>query len=339
MGDPVKILVLGAGGAAANGFARALRMADGGYELIGANCSDTDLLLSECDDNQLIAPASDFNRWSQDVDRLVRTSRIDFVHAQNDAEVEALGRIRRVMHLSYAKTWLPSQTTIEICRDKWVSYKLWRDGGLRVPFTSLDHDVMEGDVWMRPRVGAGGQKSLRTANQRLLRAWAHQHRDTKFTYARALTADTVTVQQLYHQGDLVVSQQRTREAWANAGSSATGVSGSTGVGVTSSDLMADQVACRAVQLVDEKPHGLYGIDMCRDQDGVPNPTEINIGRFFTTAPEFYAAAGFNIADLYVHGPAGGTMTMNPLPDGLRWVRGMDRPPVLDRSRVRELVAA
>jgi hypothetical protein len=71
---------------------------------------------------------------------------------------------------------------------------------------------------------------------------------------------------------------------------------------------------------------------------VPCPTEINIGRFFTTAPEFFARAGFNMAHLYYvkigsgklvwHSRAMGPASWNPLPDGKRWIRGMDRPPVL-----------
>ena len=59
-----------------------------------------------------------------------------------------------------------------------------------------------------------------------------------------------------------------------------------------------------------------------------NPTEINIGRFHTTVPEFFARAGMNIADIYCRayfreerGP------IPPLPDGFKWLRTMDKEPV------------
>lgn len=339
----MRVLILGAGGAASNGFARALRLA-GGYHLIGTNSSETDLLLSECDDNHLIAPVSDYDDWRKSLYKVVQQTQPDFVHAQNDGEVEALGRFRTTMHMLGAKTYLPSQAVIELCRDKWVSYERWRDYGITVPYTRLIESptditaqLCHGEVWMRPRVGAGGQKSLRTSDGSMAKGWWRQHRATQFTIAECLTPQSVTVQQLYWKGELVCSQQRTRESWANAGSTTTGVSGSTGVGVTSSHREADRVADLAVRAVDTAPHGLYGIDMAYNRAGTPCPTEINIGRFFTTAPEFFAQAGFKMAELFVlYGTDEVTWPRlrtvdpdrNPLPDGLRWIRGMDRAPVL-----------
>ena len=45
----MRVLLLGAGGPAANGFARSLRLA-GDYHIIGANQNRDDLLLAECDE-------------------------------------------------------------------------------------------------------------------------------------------------------------------------------------------------------------------------------------------------------------------------------------------------
>lgn len=354
----MKVLVLGAGGAASNGFARALKIA-GGYDLVGTNSSPTDILLSECDTNHLVANVSDLDQWRDDLRCIIEAEAPGFVHAQNDAEVEALGGLRNVVHQLGAKTYLPSQPVIELCRDKWLSYEAWRAAGVPVPYTRLvktptdiTAQLCHGPIWMRPRVGAGGQKSLRTADGSLANGWWRQHRTTEFTIAEVLTPDTVTVQQLYWKGQLVCSQQRTRESWANAGSTTTGVSGSTGVGVTSSDPEADRVADAAVTAVDSAPHGLYGVDMCRRRDGQPCVTELNIGRFFTTAPEFFARASErmlpnvsyigNMAHVYAmiaavprsksdtteQPPHYGPDVWNPLTDGLRWIRGMDRSPVL-----------
>jgi hypothetical protein len=157
----------------------------------------------------------------------------------------------------------------------------------------------------------------------------------EFTVAECLTAQTVTVQRVYWHGRLVCSQQRTRESWANAGSTTTGVSGSTGVGVTSSHDDADGVADAAISAIDASPHGVWGVDMARNDAGVPCVTEINIGRFFTTSPEFFARAGFNMAGLYaavaIERPVRNFRRgypPNPIADGTKWVRGMDRPPVL-----------
>lgn len=339
----MRVLILGAGGAASNGFARALKLA-GGYTLIGTNASPTDILLSECDENHLVANVSDLDTWRNDLRRVIEATQPDFVHAQNDAEVEALGGLRNIVHQLGAKTFLPRQDVIELCRDKWQSYQAWNAAGVPVPRTALangraelaDMHLNHGELWLRPRVGAGGQRSLRTSNFFLAKEWLNHHDGWgQFTVAECLTADTVTVQQLYWKGQLVCSQQRTRESWANSGSSATGVSGSTGVGVTSSDPEADQVADAAVAAIDSEPHGLYGTDMCIGERKEPYVTEINIGRFFTTVPEFMAQAGFNMAFIYATigeaqawAKSGDYDDRNWLPDGLRWIRGMDRPPVL-----------
>lgn len=345
----MRVIVLGAGGAASNGFCRALKLV-GGYDLIGTNANPTDLLLSECDENHVIPHVSDRDAWNTALDKVIRKTRPDFAHAQNDAEVEALARLRKVVHLHGCKTYLPSVDAIVTCRDKMLSYRAWRDAGVPVPETMLTEGrgVLHGmlstydEVWLRPRTGAGGQRSLRTSSGEMAAAWLNHHDGWgEFTVAEALTADTVTVQQLYWQGTLICSQQRTRESWANSGSSATGVSGSTGVGVTSSDPVADDVADEAVAAVDETPHGLYGVDMVRDRSGFPAVTEINIGRFFTTASEMYAQAGFNMADYYVRFGTDSTLAArrtltparNPLPDGVRWLRVMDKAPVLDRVPV------
>jgi carbamoyl-phosphate synthase large subunit len=149
-----------------------------------------------------------------------------------------------------------------------------------------------------------------------------------------LTERTVTVQQLWWRGELIASQQRSRASWANAKNSPSGVSGSTGIGVTSSDSMVDQVADKTVRTVADKPHGLFGVDMAYTKRGGPRVTEINVGRFFTTAPEFFAQAGFNMAYVYVKWGMNdpfwqdSTPWRNPIRDGKKWIRGMDRSPVL-----------
>jgi carbamoyl-phosphate synthase large subunit len=72
--------------------------------------------------------------------------------------------------------------------------------------------------------------------------------------------------------------------------------------------------------------------MTYDDAGVPNPTEINIGRFFTTH-YFFTKAGVNFPKIYCDLALYGRMpklarVLNPLPDGLLWIRGMDVAPLL-----------
>jgi carbamoyl-phosphate synthase large subunit len=261
----------------------------------------------------------------------------DFVHAQPDQEVLRLSKNRNVIS---ATTFLPYPWVISTCQDKWETYKALREKGVPVPDTKLVRDsdslLRLGDgKWLRATTGAGGAGSLATDNTRLAVEWVDRHDGWgRFTVAELLTAGTVTVQQLWWRGELIASQQRSRGSWANAKNSPSGVSGSTGVGYTTSHEYVDETADAAVRAVADKPHGLFGVDMAYDTHLQPRVTEINVGRFFTTAPEFFAQAGFNMAYVYVkwgmNDPfwESATPWRNPIRDGKKWIRGMDRSPVL-----------
>ena len=66
--------------------------------------------------------------------------------------------------------------------------------------------------------------------------------------------------------------------------------------------------------------------------GIPNPTEINIGRFFTTH-QFFSELGINMPTYYVESALDLPVSfngriLNPAPDNMVWIRGMDFKPVL-----------
>lgn len=332
--------MLGAGGAAANGFCRALKLA-GGYELVGANIDADDLELAETDERHLVGLAD------KDLVDLIWKTKPDFVHAQPDEEVRRLARLRNCFA---ASTFLPYPFVVEALQNKWDTYQLLRERHVPVPRTHLVRGretlynliaAETGPKWLRATTGAGGAGAISTDSYELAVAWVRRFDGWgKFTVADQLTDETVTVQQIWWRGQLVASQQRSRQAWANAKNSPSGVSGSTGIGVTTADPDADQVACMAVRAAAGKPHGLFGIDMAYDTNRLPRVTEINVGRFFTTAPEFFARAGFNMADLYVKTgfgstdefgfvtkPPGGAV-WNPIPPGRKWIRSMDKEPLL-----------
>ena len=157
----------------------------------------------------------------------------------------------------------------------------------------------------------------------------------QFTASELLSKNTVTWQSIWHHGVLVVAQTRRRLSWNFGNRTLSGVTGITGVGETTSDPIVDQVSQEAIFAIDPTPHGIFSVDMTYDFAGVPNPTEINISRFFTTH-YFFTKAGINFPEIYVTLGLEGklpnlTKILNPLPDGLLWIRGMDVEPVLTNS--------
>ena len=79
-----------------------------------------------------------------------------------------------------------------------------------------------------------------------------------------------------------------------------------GVGETYSSEEVNRIAQDAIFAIDKRPHGIYGVDMTYDKNDIPNPTEINISRFFTTA--YFFTKIFKDIALYNEFPS--------LPDGL-----------------------
>jgi carbamoyl-phosphate synthase large subunit len=147
-----------------------------------------------------------------------------------------------------------------------------------------------------------------------------------------LTPDTVTWLSIWHEGELVVAQTRLRKGWTHGNRSVSGVTGVTKVGQTYSNELVDKIAIQSILAVSDKPHGIFGVDMAYDKNGIPNPTEINISRFFTTVL-FFTEAGLNMPaifkDIALYSKFPNlSQKINPLPNGLNWLRGMDTLPKL-----------
>jgi len=139
---------------------------------------------------------------------------------------------------------------------------------------------------------------------------------------------------IWHEGELIVAQTRIRKGWTHGNRSVSGVTGVTKVGQTYSDAEVDRISIATIKSVTNKPHGIFGVDMTYDKNGVPNPTEINISRFFTTVL-FFTEAGLNMPGIFKDIALYNKFPklekkINPLPDGLMWLRGMDTKPFLMR---------
>jgi len=109
--------------------------------------------------------------------------------------------------------------------------------------------------------------------------------------------------------------------------------------MTCDDEVVNDVSIRAIKAVSEKPHGIFGVDMAYDKSGYPNPTEINISRFFTTV-RFFTEAGLNLPEIFKSVALKQPLPaidkpVNPLPAGLMWMRGMDTEPRLLTSQQME----
>jgi carbamoyl-phosphate synthase large subunit len=348
-----RILVTGAGGAPSTNFVRSLRRSGEPFHLIGTDSDKYYLRRAEVDEGYLM-PRCGAPEYLPLLNALIEETGAELIFAQPDVEIEALSEHR---HEVRTRLVLPAAETVRTCLSKYASYERWRAAGVKVPETRMINNPDDlrrcferfgPRVWVREVKGAFGKGSLPTDRFEQARAWIDFHDGWgRFTGAECLEPQSVTWQSIWWHGELIVAQGRRRLYWELANRAPSGVTGLTGAGVTVADRVVDDVALRAIRAVDARPHGIFSVDLTYDRAGVPNPTEINIGRFFTTHL-FFTAAGLNMPYIFVKLALGEPVELpavrvNPLPPGLVWIRGMDMEPVLStveevEEAVRELEA-
>lgn len=343
-----KILVGGAGGAPSEGVIRSFLAGRKSEKVIGMGSEITDLVLS-ASERRYVVPYADKPEYWGALKKILIKERPAFIHFQNDLEIYHASLLRDGIHDLGVKTFLPEHDVIDTCVHKYKSYLRFKAAGVPVPENQLIEDESSlkkafaelgngrGEIWLRAAsIGGGGKGSLPTNDYALAKAWIDRYGGWgEFVAAQMLTSKTVTWLSVWHEGRLIVAQTRVRMGWTHGNRSASGVTGVTKVGMTCSDCVVDEIAQRAVRAVSEKPHGIFGVDMAYDSNGVPNPTEINIARFFTTIL-FFTKAGLNLPEiykdiaLYQEFPVL-PKNINPLADGWVWLRGMDTEPLLVRA--------
>lgn len=340
-----KILIGGAGGAPSEGVIRSLLLSDKKEEIIGMGAVPSDLIMSHANRKYVVPYAND-PAYEDNLLKILEKERPALVHFQNDLEIWYASKIRDDIQSTGAKLFMPSHDVIDTCVSKWKSWNAFKKAGITVPeniFINNEEDLKRafrelgdenGKIWLRAEsMGGGGMGSIPTNDYDMAKAWINRYDGWgHFIAAQMLTSNTITWLSIWYEGELIVAQTRKRTGWIHGNRSASGVTGVTKVGSTCSDDVVTKIAEQTVRAVDNKPHGIFGVDMTYDKNGVPNPTEINISRFFTTI-YFFTKAGLNMPvifkDLGIYGEKPSLeKKINPLPNDLLWLRGMDVEPML-----------
>ena len=343
-----KILIAGAGGAPSEGVINSLLKSKKHEAIIGMGSEPSDLVLSNAQEKYFI-PYADSLDYKDALLNLLKATKPDLVHFQNDLEIFHASMLRDEIHALGVKTYMPPHEVIDTCVHKYKTYLKCREAGIKVPlnimindeddlkraFTELADD--SGKIWLRASsIGGGGKGALPTNDFIFAKGWIERYNGWgDFVAAEMLTPDTVTWLSIWNEGELVVAQTRIRKGWTHGNRTVSGVTGVTKVGQTYSDVEVDRISIATVKAVSDKPHGIFGVDMAYDKNGIPNPTEINISRFFTTVL-FFTEAGLNLPEIFkdialYNEIPNLTKKINPLEDGLLWLRGMDTKPRLMTS--------
>lgn len=339
-----KILLAGAGGAPTEGVVYSLRKNPYNY-VIGMSSEPTDLILSQAQKKYYV-PYANTAEYKDKLLNILNKENPDLVHFQNDLEIYHASLIREDIKETGTKIFMPEHSVIDTCVHKYKSYQAFKAAGISVPENieiNTENDLkrafrelsnLKGKIWLRDSgIGGGGKGALPTNDYDLAKSWIdHYEGWGSFIAAEMLTSKTVTWLSIWHEGELVIAQTRAREGWTHGNRSISGVTGVTKVGVIVSDEQVTQVAIDSIKAISDRPHGIFGVDMAYDENGIPNPTEINISRFFTTV-RFFTEAGINFPEIFKQLALGEKLSINkglinPLENGLMWLRGMDTEPRL-----------
>ena len=333
-----RIVVTGAGGSPSTNFIRSLRASNGKFFIVGTDCNKYYLQRAEVDRKYLI-PKCDDESYIPILNEIIKKNQCEFLHAQNDSELGVISNRREEIH---AKTFLPAKKTVNICLDKLMSHKIWKKSGIPQPQTILiknkgdlvtAFEKIEGEIWLRNVVGAGGKGSIMTNKFEIAKNWIDfKNGWGNFTASEYLSPNSVTWMSIWKNGELVVAQTRKRLYWELSKISPSGVTGATGGAITINNKNVDDMSLDCIHAIDKNPNGIFSVDMTYNEKHQPIPTEINIGRFFTTHG-FFTKAGLNMPHIFIklayeEKIPEFTRKINPLKEGLIWIRGMDFLPIL-----------
>ncbi|NGX28407.1 MAG: hypothetical protein K940chlam1_00586 [Candidatus Anoxychlamydiales bacterium] len=335
------ILITGCGGAPSINFVRSLKDAKSkDIRLFGIDSNKYTIHRHECDE-AFLCPDSDSNDYIPFIRHFIKNKKIQFLHTQPEKEVYLIGKNREEIRKLGCELFFPKQETIEILRDKYKSYLLWKEANIQVPQNFLietekdlkkSFEIFENNIWIRETIGAAGKGSLKKPSYELAKAWINYRNGWGHTVAaKCLSDNTTTWQSIWKNGKLVVGQARDRLYWEMSNRVQSGVTGITGTGKISSKENIAQLAIQCIKVIDPKPNGIFSVDFTYDVNDIPNPTEINIGKFFTTH-YFITKAGLNMPEILLQlcfdEYLGDYNVINPITEEKFWIRGMDVEPVM-----------
>jgi len=296
-----RILLTGIGGDVAFNFARSLRQVKEEMYLVGTDCDKYNIHFGRQYCNKLyVIPETSKKDYITEINRISKKEEIDFVFPSPDPEVYEIAKNKNKLH---AQTFLPSFEAIRIAQDKWMSYEKLKKH-VPLPQTYLlknEADLKEAfshlkkPFWLRAAKGAGGKGSLLVDDLTFAKTWIkHWKGWGTFLASEYLPGKNFCWTGLFRDGKLVTSSIFERIRYFMQRISVSGITGNINVGriVHRSDV--NEIALKTVNAIDKNPKGVYSVDLREDEEGVPNITEINAGRF-TMPHYFFTACGYNFS--------------------------------------------
>lgn len=333
-----KVLVLSAGDPAGINFCKSLSLQADLFEVHGAD-SDIYRLHLACAKTRHLLPRVNEGGYLDALNCLIDKVEPDLLYAADtNAELEFVSENRDRIR---ARMFMPDADAVRFYENKYATYLACRNAGITVPETVMLNEPADvaaaikafGEVWIRATHGSGGSGSIPTSDPILARAWIERNDGWgRFSASRRLGRKMATWIGLWRDGHLITCQGRRRLHWEYAHLSPSGVSGITAAQATTNDPQVHEAAVRTIEAAGFTPNGVVAVDFTYDHKDVPNPTEIQATRFYTSI-FFLARAGLNFPAQFVKAALGDPLEgertgRHPLPNDLVWLKTVDADPIL-----------
>jgi carbamoyl-phosphate synthase large subunit len=337
---------MGAGGNAGLNFVKSIKKKNKEVKIFGVDVDEYNLASSNSDVKILLPEFSEEEK-AVFIKNMVEKNNINLIHAQPDKEVLFLIKFRDF--LGKEKIFPHLKEKWELFSNKLRCQSIWQEK-LNISFYcySLQEVIQDpskfellkkssGKVWFRAISGAGSKAALPMTKLEEAINWANYWINNKdmqmkdFMLAEFLPGKEYAVQTFWLDGKLIHSQARERVKYFFANIMPSGQSSTPSVAKIIRDERIYHFSEKAILSLDEKPNGIYCIDVKEKPDGSLMPTEINYGRFFTTS-DFFAELGVNTPALYLKSVTEQKICqkdikINSIDKEYYWLRGLDKEPI------------
>jgi len=335
-----RVLVTGAGGAAANNLIRSLRAGLPSVVLVGCHADRFMLRKSTAARNYLV-PDVTHPGFLRGLARVAAQERIDLLVPTTDAEVLSFARARARLP---CRLFLPRPTVVELCRDKYRLAAFLRRCGVPAPATypvrSLDaleetFARLPGPlVWCRVRTGSGSLGAAPMKRPEQARGWIAYWREMRgvpvaaFTLSEYLPGRDFSCMALWNDGALILVKTCERLSYFGGGAQPSGISSVSQLAKTVHEPRVVAVCTAAIRALDPRASGVFNLDLREDRRGGPCITEINAGRFPSGTNVFDLTGRHNLAATFVRVALGQRVALRDVyepAEGYYTVRDLDTP--------------
>ena len=337
-----RLLFTNAGNAPSNNLARSMRAGAGAPFIVGCNDDQFSLKKSDADRNYLVPPA-DHPEWSEALRRIMKTERLDLIIPTDDSDVENLSRARKRLG---EYLFLPDESVLKICRDKYRLISLLRRNGIDAPETYPVRDLKNVSrifqqlrpgrpLWCRIRSGAGALGALPVQTPEQARGWIKYWKEMRdvpvsaFVISEYLPGRDFGCQSVWKDGRLVLIKTYERLSYLGMGSQPARVSSVAALAKTVFEAKVVDTCVRAIKLLDARASGVFNVDLKEDVRGAPCITEIGVGRFSSATNIFDLVGKHNMARTFVQLARGQAVKIEDSYDAAPdWymMRDIDGPP-------------